>query len=129
MTGDEFQIHLFIESANFQMAKMATKLLETEKPTMQRLQVKVKEMENSIWYSQKKEYEKMTNFRKEKFCKPCNSKTHTESECWGPCSFCGRRNHQKEHCKYKDNANNQNAGRASKATEKNKKKQKCSGKY
>ena len=81
MTGDEFQIHLFIESANSQMAKMATKLLETEKPTMQRLQVKVKEMENSIWYSQKKEYEKMTNLRKEKFCKPCNSKTHTESEC------------------------------------------------
>ena len=100
---------MFIELADSQMAKMATELLETENPTMQILQVKVKEMENSIWYIEKKEYRKMVNFRKEKFCKPCNSKTHTESECWGPCSFCIRKNHQKKFCKFKDNANNQNA--------------------
>ena len=42
MTGDELQIHLFVESADSQNAKMATELLETENPTMQRLQVKSK---------------------------------------------------------------------------------------
>ena len=31
LSGDEFQIHLFIESADSQMAKMATELLETDK--------------------------------------------------------------------------------------------------
>ena len=118
MSGNEFQIHLFIESADSQMAKMATELLETENPTMQRLKVKVKETKNSIWYRQKKEYRKMANFKKEKFCEPCN----TKSECWGPCGICGRRNHQKEFCKFKDKANNQNANRVNKATNKKKKK-------
>ena len=58
----------------------------------------------------------MANFKKEKFCEPCN----TKSECWGPCGICGRRNHQKEFCKFKDKANNQNANRVNKATNKKK---------
>ena len=89
---------------------------------MQQLKVKVKETENATWYNQKREYGKMANLKKEKYCKPCNSKTHSESECWGPCNFCGCRNHQPAYCKYKDTSNNQAASRANKATEKKKKK-------
>ena len=64
MTGDEFQIHMFIESAYSKMSKIATELLWTENPTMQKLKVKVKETEYSTWYSQKKEYRKMANLKK-----------------------------------------------------------------
>ena len=74
ITEDEFQIHLFIESTDPQMARMAMDLLKTENPTMQCLKVKVKEIENSVWYNQKKKYGKLENFRKEKFLKPSNSK-------------------------------------------------------
>ena len=70
----------------------------------------------------------MDNIRKEKFCKPCNSKTHSEADCWGPCSHCGRRNHQPSYCKFEEASSNQTAERASKATEKGKKKNKKTGK-
>ena len=57
------------------------------------------------------------------FCKPCNSTTHEEANCWGPCSTCGRQNHKSAFCKYKDNNQvNTQAERADKATTKNKKK-------
>ena len=57
-----------------------------------------------------------------KFCKPCNSKTHSEADCWGPCGICGRRNHQTSYCKFKDAPANQQADRADKAAVKDKKK-------
>ena len=104
ITGDKFQIHLFILSADSHMQKIATELLDIENPMMQ--QLKVKETENHTWYNQRREYRKMANLKKEKYCKPCNRKTHSESECWGPCNFCGCRNHQPAYCKYKDTSNN-----------------------
>ena len=33
-----------------------------------------------------------------KFCKPCGSSTHWESQCWGVCQFCSRRGHKSEWC-------------------------------
>ena len=51
MTGDEFQIHLFIESPDAHMQKLATELLGKENSTMQKLKVKVKETENALWYN------------------------------------------------------------------------------
>ena len=57
------------------------------------------------------------------FCKPCNSTTYEEANCWGPCSTFGRRNQKSAFCKYKDNNQvNTQAERADKATTKNKKK-------
>ena len=47
MTGDEFWIPLFIESADSHMQKIATVLLGTENPTMPKLKVKVKETKNA----------------------------------------------------------------------------------
>ena len=66
----------------------------------------------------------MANVKKDstKFCKPCNSKSHNEVSCWGPCGICGRRNHQTSFCKFKDNQANTQIERADKATTKDKKK-------
>ena len=66
VTGDEFQIHLFIELADSHMQKIATQLWGTDNPTMEKLKVKVKETENATWYNQKREYGKMANLRKDK---------------------------------------------------------------
>ena len=77
MSGDEFEIHLFIKSADTHMQKIATELLEKENPTMQQLKIKVKETENATWYNQKREYGKMANTKKEKYCQPCNSKANS----------------------------------------------------
>ena len=71
LTGDEFQIHLFNESGDAHMQKIATELLGKENPIMQQLKIKVKESENATWYNQKR-----AKIRKEKFCKPFDSKTH-----------------------------------------------------
>ena len=130
MTGDEFQVHLFIESANAHMRKLATEVLGKENQTMQQLKVMVIETKNALWYNQKKDYGKMANVRKgNKFCKPCNNKMHSEADCWGPCGHCGRRNHQTAYCKFKESSSpNQTAERASKGTEKSKKKNKKTSK-
>ena len=95
MSGDEFQIHLFIREADAQMSRIATELLEKEKPTIHQLTTKIKETEAEVWYNQRKEFCTMANVKREvtKFCKPCNSKTHNESDCLGPCEICGHRNH------------------------------------
>ena len=59
------------------------------------------------------------------FCKPCQSSSHEEASCWGPCTHCGKRNHKASYCKFKDNnqSNTQTEG-ADKATTKNKNKKK-----
>ena len=88
MTGEEFQIHLFIESANSHMQTVATELLGKENPTMQQLKVKEKETENATLYNQKREYGNMANMKKDKYCQQFNSKIHSKAECWGSCSHC-----------------------------------------
>ena len=64
--------------------------------------------------------------RPPKYCKPCDSRTNNESECWGECKNCGQRNHQSKHCKYKKVQQQQQANpqpeRADKAATKGKKK-------
>ena len=49
ISGDEFQIHLFINSAGAHMSKIALELLEKENPTMQQLKTRVTETENATW--------------------------------------------------------------------------------
>ena len=72
----------------------------------------------------------MANVNKEnrKICMPCNSKTHDEADCWGPCGICGCCNHQTNYCKFKDAQTNNQTERADKATAKEKKKKKKTGK-
>ena len=102
MSRDEFMIHLLIREANAEMAKIALKILERENPSIHMLVNKIKETEVAVWYNHNKEFGRMANMRAPKFCKPCDSKTHNESECWGPCEICGQRNHQSKYCRYKN---------------------------
>ena len=84
MSGDEFQIHLFIREVYAQMSRIATELLDKEKPIIHQLTTKIKETKAAVWYNQRKEFGKMENVKREitKCCKHCNSKTHNESDCW-----------------------------------------------
>ena len=50
MSADEFIIHLFAETADATMAKIALEILSTTKPLVSILRIKVQETENSIWY-------------------------------------------------------------------------------
>ena len=83
MTLAEFIIHLFIRDANQTMGKMAQEILKEEQPDVNNLVNKIKEFEAESWYNQKKEFSCMTSTRPRRYCKPCDSKTHDESQCWG----------------------------------------------
>ena len=125
MTGDNLVIHLFIRDADKQMSKIAQEVLRSEKPTIHELRTRIKETESAVWYN-RKEYGKVA-VKKDStmFCKPCQSSSHDESNCWGPCTHCGKRNHKASFCKFKDNIqSNQQTERADKATAKNKNKKK-----
>ena len=79
MSLEEFLIHLFVREADSQMSKMALELLEKDKPSFHALINKCKEIEASVWYNGRKEFVRMANARPQKYCKPCDSKTHNES--------------------------------------------------
>ena len=125
MTGDKLVIHLFICDADQQMSKIAQEVLRSEKPTILELRTRIKETESAVWYN-RKEYGKVAA-RKESTmsCKPCQSSSNEEANCWGPCTHCGKRNHKASYCKFKDNnQSNTQTERADKSTTKNKKKKK-----
>ena len=50
MTKDEFLIHLFAESADMTISKIAMEILSSKKPTVADLRSKIAETENSLWY-------------------------------------------------------------------------------
>ena len=81
MSLDEFLIHLFIREADSQMAKIAQEILERDKPNIHMLVNKIKETEAAVWYNNKKKFGRMANMRPPKYCEPCDSRTHNESEC------------------------------------------------
>ena len=56
MSLDEFLIHLFIQEADSQMAKIALEILEREKPSIHMLVNKIKETEAAVCYNNKKEF-------------------------------------------------------------------------
>ena len=74
----------------------------------------------------------MTNTRPQRYCKPCDSKTHDESQCWGECPYCGQGGHQSNFCRFKKNKEQSKTvpqtGRADKAAPKGKKKKRRAGK-
>ena len=125
MSLDEFLIHLFARDSDSQMSKMALELLEKDKPRFQTLINKCKEIEASVWYHERKEFSRMASTRPPRFCKPCDSKTHNESECWGECQNCHQRGHQTKYCRNRriqPQQGNIQSERADKAAPKGKKK-------
>ena len=119
MTGDEMVIHLFKESADAQMARIAMDILEKENPTMRKLKVKVKETENGVLYSQKKLWES-SNIPEIKILQTMQFKDPQHEQVMGIL----RINHKKEYCKQKDNKINPTSNRANKGTDKKKTKRK-----
>ena len=39
----------------------------------------------------------------ERWCEPCKSRTHSEKDCWGPCTTCHRRGHKSSMCRKNPN--------------------------
>ena len=98
MSADEFIIHLFVETADATLAKLALEILSVNKPLVSTLRIKVQETENSIWYKSNTGMVKVV-ITWERWCEPCKSRTHNEKDCWGECSVCQRRGHRAEVCR------------------------------
>ena len=122
MTKDQFILHLFAETADATMSKLALDILSSPNPNVADLRNKVTEVENAIWYKGTQGIGKAV-IAGGKYCETCKSKTHNTEECWGKCSFCQRFGHKTEACR--DNPINQGAnGIANAATVAPKKKKK-----
>ena len=80
MTQDQFLIHLFTESADQSMSKIAMGILSGNNPAVLALRTKVAETENSLWYNAGRNLGKFAGGQAPptgtRFCKPCNSSTH-----------------------------------------------------
>ena len=50
MTKEQMVLHLFAETADSTMSKLALDILSTQNPTLAELRTKVTEVENAIWY-------------------------------------------------------------------------------
>ena len=85
ITVDELGIHVFIESADQTMSKLAIDELEKKTPSLKRLTNAVKGMEASQWYNpnSQKGYSKAAT-ASSKQCGKCDAKGHTSR-----CTFCG----------------------------------------
>ena len=123
MTPDKLGIYIFAESVDPTMAKLAFNVLSEEVPTITKLKHIVRSTEVSKCYNQNKNYDKVVMAQEDRHCTTCNSKTHNTSECWGPCSYCGRYNHRSEKCFHKIVPIQESSERANKA-QNTKKKQK-----
>jgi hypothetical protein len=102
MSADEMVIHLFAETADNVMSKLALEILANIRPTVSDLRVKVTETENAIWYKQNTGIGKTAQVGR--YCESCKTKSHNTSECWGACTICGRKGHQVEYCRDNPNA-------------------------
>ena len=34
-----------------------------------------------------------------RYCESCKTKSHNTSDCWGACTFCGKKGHKSEYCR------------------------------
>merc|ERR1711888_2683 len=113
---EKMLIHLFLEGADTEMAKIATNMLAKDTVSLPDLRMQARATENSTWYkprlqvkyTQEKdswETEGMGGARGSggqpggvRWCGDCRSKTHTPETCWGICPYCSKRGHKKEDC-------------------------------
>ena len=114
MSKDQFLIHLFAESCSCNvMSKLSMEILSSDNPTVADLRKKISETENSLWYSNSQNLSKYAgggvtdgnpggSTPGQRYCKPCDSTTHWESQCYGVCRFCRKRGHREEWCRNKD---------------------------
>merc|ERR1711888_246999 len=128
-------IHLFLEGADTEMARIATNMLAKDTVSLPDLIYEVRATENSTWYKrplQVKYTQEKDNWETEglggsggqpggvRWCGDCKSKTHTPETCWGVCQFCSKRGHKKEDCRNKPSEDT-GAAKLTKKQEKRKK--------
>ena len=104
MTPDELCIHIFAESVDSTMTKLALDILVEDDPKITKLKHTVRASEVSKWCNQgnqNKGYGKAAIVQREKHCTKCDYRGHTTSECWGPCTYSGKYNHCSEKCFHK----------------------------
>ena len=95
-------IHLFLEGADTEMARIATNMLAKDTVSLPDLRYEVRATENSTWYKRPlhvKYTQEKDNWETEglggargsgrqpgsvRWCGDCRSKTHTPETCWGP---------------------------------------------
>ena len=68
MTEEEMVLHIFAESADSTMSKVALDILSTAEPTLAELRNKVTEVENSIWYKGGQGLARSAVTREERYC-------------------------------------------------------------
>ena len=82
--------------------KTAMEILSGNNPTVAALCNKVAETENRLWNNAGRNLGKFTGGQAPltgtRFCKPCNSSTHWESQCWGICKKSSQTGHRTEWC-------------------------------
>jgi hypothetical protein len=75
MTKEQMVIHLFAETADSTMSKLALDILSTTNPTLAELRTKVTEVENAIWYKGTQGIVKSATLNMiGKHCETCNGK-------------------------------------------------------
>ena len=93
-------LFLFAESADQTMSKLAMEISSGKTPTVAELRNEIAETENSLWYNPNRNMGKYAGgaggpggtgggggaqVPQGRFCKPCGSTSHWESQCSGVC--------------------------------------------
>ena len=102
MTQDEMLIHIFAETADPTMSRIALEVLASEKTSTDELRTRVTETESALWY---KGTQKLGKIAKQiqgerKYCETCKGKSHNTKDCWGKCEICKKFGHKTEICRY-----------------------------
>ena len=137
-TKESMIVHLFLESADTEMSKLATAMLAKESVNLSDLRMEIRAIENSTWYKPKfqaKYVQQPKTWETDgvegaggpgvpngglKWCGDCKSKTHNTEACWGVCPHCGKRGHRQEFCNRR--SEDIEKAKAAKRAEKQKKK-------
>ena len=98
MSSDEMIIHLFVETADSTMSRLALEILSAENPKVADLRTRVTEVENALWYKGAQGLGKVAHVNTaEKHCETCKGKWHNTEDCWGKCEHCQKFGHKFEY--------------------------------
>jgi hypothetical protein len=100
MTKEQYILHLFAETADSTMSKLALDILSSTSPNLAELRNKVTEVENAIWYKGTQGLSKAATYIAGRYCETCKSKSHNTDDCWGKCSVCKGFGHKAEFCRH-----------------------------
>ena len=87
MTAEELGMHIFTESTDKILGKLAIDELHKKTPSLDDLENAVQSTEVSAWYETqtRKGYSKVASAKSGKQCSKCNRSGHSQEECWGIC--------------------------------------------